>query len=170
MPFYQIEHATPLNKPQRDALATSITTIHTRKFATPSLFVNVRFTDASRDVNYVGGKECSINRITGYVRAGGNRSKKDFDDVALKILETWNSIVNPGSKKGEEREDLELKRVFVMGAITTGVESGFVLPEAGQDAAWLKENTPRFEELAEQGDPEFIELVREIRSREDLVA
>lgn len=59
MPFYQIEHAIPLSKPQRDALAASITTIHTRKFATPSLFVNVRFTDASRDVNYVGGKEVS---------------------------------------------------------------------------------------------------------------
>lgn len=63
------------------------------------------------------------------MRAGGNRSKKDFDDVALKILEAWNSIVNPGSKQHEKREDLELKRVFVMGAITTGVESGFVLPE-----------------------------------------
>lgn len=63
------------------------------------------------------------------MRAGGNRSKKDFDDVALKILETWNSIVNSGSKKDEKRQELELKRVFVMGAITTGVESGFVLPE-----------------------------------------
>ncbi|KAL4952841.1 hypothetical protein BDW69DRAFT_185082 [Aspergillus filifer] len=151
MPFYRIEHTIPLSKFQRDALATSITTIHTRKFTTPSLFVDVRFTDAGRDVNYVGGKECAINRVTGYVRAGGSRSKTDFDE-------------------GQRRPDFELKRVFVMGAITTGVESGFVLPETGQDAAWLKENTLRFEELAAQGDPEFIELVKEMKSREDLAA
>ncbi|KAL4962158.1 uncharacterized protein BDV14DRAFT_179107 [Aspergillus stella-maris] len=161
MPFYQIEHTIPLSKPQRDALAKSITTIHTRKFSTPKLFVNVRFTDSSRDFNYVGGKECAINRITGYVRAGGSRSKKDFDEVALKILEAWNSIIIPEHENGERRQELELKRVFIMGAITTGVESGFVLPQAGQDAAWLKENTPRFEELAAQGNPEFIELVKE---------
>lgn len=42
--------------------------------------------------------------------------------------------------------------------------------QAGQDAYWLKENTPKFEELAEQGDPEFIELVQEMRRRQDLSA
>ncbi|KAL4734610.1 hypothetical protein BDV11DRAFT_197951 [Aspergillus similis] len=165
MPFYQIEHCFPLQKAQRDELAQAITTIHTRKFATPSLFVNVRFTDSSQQYNYVAGKECAINRIVAYVRAGPTRSKADFDNVAVQILEAWNRIINPRNERHTERE---LKRVFVMGAITTGLESGFLLPPAGQDAAWLKDNTPRFQELAEQGNPEFVELMNEIQSRGDL--
>ncbi|RDW81411.1 uncharacterized protein DSM5745_04968 [Aspergillus mulundensis] len=162
MPFYQIEHSTPLIRPQRNALALAITTIHTRKFATPSLFVNVRFTDSGDHVNYVGGKECtSMNRVLAYVRSGGSRSKADFDDMALKIQAAWDEIVGTGP---EER----LTRVLVLGAITSGLESGFVLPEAGKDVSWLKENMARFEERAEKGDEEFVELVREMREREDL--
>lgn len=57
MPFYQVEHCIPLEKSQRDSLAQAITLIHTRKFATPSLFVNVRFTDSNQDINYVAGKQ-----------------------------------------------------------------------------------------------------------------
>ncbi|KAL4929091.1 uncharacterized protein BDV17DRAFT_262745 [Aspergillus undulatus] len=90
MPFYQIEHCIPLTKPQRHSLAQAITTIHTRKFAAPSLFANVRFDDSSQSYNYVGGRECAINRIVGYVRAGGSRSKAEFDVVAMQILEAWN--------------------------------------------------------------------------------
>lgn len=59
MPFYQVEHCIPLQKSQRDDLAQAITLIHTRKFAAPSLFVNVRFTDSSQHHNYVAGKEVS---------------------------------------------------------------------------------------------------------------
>lgn len=62
MPFYQVEHCIPLDKTQRDELANIITHIHTRKFKTPSFFVNVRFTDSSDHCNYVGGKEvCNMN-------------------------------------------------------------------------------------------------------------
>lgn len=61
MPLYEIEHITPLSSSQKDALARSITQIHSHLFTTPSLFVNVRFTDtASHDV-YVGGKKVSYN-------------------------------------------------------------------------------------------------------------
>lgn len=59
MPLYEIEHSIPLDKSQRDELAQAITHIHTRKFATPSLFVNIRFIDANSQHNYVAGKEVS---------------------------------------------------------------------------------------------------------------
>lgn len=57
MPLYEIEHSIPLDKSQRHELAQAITHIHTRKFATPSLFVNIRFIDANSRHNYVAGKE-----------------------------------------------------------------------------------------------------------------
>lgn len=60
MPLYTIEHSIPLDKPQRDALAQTITHIHTRKFTTPSLFVNVQFVDSTGQCNYIAGKEVRI--------------------------------------------------------------------------------------------------------------
>ncbi|GKZ65095.1 hypothetical protein AnigIFM50267_007259 [Aspergillus niger] len=165
MPLYEIEHSIPLDKSQRDELAQAITHIHTRKFATPSLFVNIRFIDANSQHNYVAGKERAINRITAYVRAGGTRTTADFDELAQRVSEAWDRVIRNGEPVLEERK---LNAVFVLGGITTGVENGFLLPRAGEDASWLRSNAPKFEELATQGDADFIELVEEMRSRNDL--
>ena len=62
MPFYEVEHSFSLPKSQRDELAQAITRIHTRKFAAPSLFVNIRFTYSKDHRNYVGGKEVRYSR------------------------------------------------------------------------------------------------------------
>jgi F0F1-type ATP synthase assembly protein I len=56
----------------------------------------------------------------------GQRTKEDFDDLAVKIVEAWNDIVN-GQKAGNEES--ELKAVFIVGEIVAGVEAGFVLPK-----------------------------------------
>ncbi|GKZ81648.1 hypothetical protein AnigIFM56816_006169 [Aspergillus niger] len=165
MPLYEIEHSIPLDKSQRDELAQAITHIHTRKFATPSLFVNIRFIDANSQDNYVAGKERAINRITAYVRAGGTRTTADFDELAQRVSEAWDRVIRNGVPVLEERK---LNAVFVLGAITTGTENGFSLPRAGEDASWLRSNAPKFEELAKQGDADFIELVEEMRSRDDV--
>ncbi|RJE21906.1 hypothetical protein PHISCL_05751 [Aspergillus sclerotialis] len=167
MPFYEIEHAFNLPKSQRDELAQAITRIHARKFAAPSLFVNIRFTDSKDHRNYVGGKECDVNRIFAYVRAGGTRKKADFDDLAHQIVDAWDRIINSAEEGSREKV---LNRVFVMDAITAGVESGFALPRAGEDGDWLKANMLKFEQLAAEGDENFVRLVDELRSREDLPA
>lgn len=57
MPLYEIEHVTPLSSSQKDALALSVTQIHSHLFTTPSLFVNVRFTDIRNQDIYIGGKK-----------------------------------------------------------------------------------------------------------------
>ncbi|KAH8423054.1 uncharacterized protein LDX57_000810 [Aspergillus melleus] len=171
MPLYTIEHSTPLSKPQRDALAQSITHIHTRKFTTPSLFVNVQFVDSAHYCNYIAGKERPINRILAHVRSGGNRTTSDFEDLARKIESAWNDIVNAGSVKHldkEERKARELNRVFILGAITAGLECGVLLPRAGGDSTWLKDNMAVFEGRARKGDEDFIELLEEMKNREDL--
>ncbi|OJI83028.1 hypothetical protein ASPTUDRAFT_173738 [Aspergillus tubingensis CBS 134.48] len=125
MPLYEIEHSIPLDKSQRDELAQAITHIHTRKFATPSLFVNIRFIDANSQHNYVAGKERAINRIMAYVRAGGTRTTADFDDLSQRVSDASGKVVN---KNGEASKERQLNAVFVLGAITTGTENGFLLP------------------------------------------
>lgn len=40
--------------------------------------------------------------------------------------------------------------------------------QAGEDASWLRSNALKFEELSKQGDADFIELVEEMQSRDDL--
>ena len=65
MPLYEFHHSNPLSTSQQDALAAAVTKIHTEKFTTPSLFVNVRFHhfDESGSAGgggyYVGGKRVS---------------------------------------------------------------------------------------------------------------
>ncbi|KAL4809869.1 hypothetical protein BDV18DRAFT_129775 [Aspergillus unguis] len=162
MPLYEIHHSTPLSGPQRDALAQSITYTHTRKFTVPSLFVNVRFIDTSQEKNYIGGKEQAINRIVCYVRAGGTRTADDFNDLALKLQDIWDKTVN-----SERSKEKALNRVFVMGAITAGVENGFLLPKASEDVDWLQQNYPKFQELAAAGDNDFVGLVNEFNERDD---
>ncbi|OGM50992.1 hypothetical protein ABOM_000050, partial [Aspergillus bombycis] len=190
MPLYEVEHCIALSQAQRTELAQAITHIHTRKFTTPSLFVNVRFLDASNSCSYVGGKERAINRIIAYVRPGGNRTTADFEELAQRVTDAWNQIVVQGAESGAK--EAELNRVFIMGTITAGMENGFLLPrvsavngspreddfvinglrllwlQAGEDAIWLRDNAPKFAELAKQGESDFVELVAEMESRDDL--
>lgn len=57
MPYYVIAHADPLTVEQRDALAATITQIHTGLFTTPTIFVNVKFEGTSAVPHYVGGRK-----------------------------------------------------------------------------------------------------------------
>ncbi|KAB8068797.1 hypothetical protein BDV29DRAFT_162041 [Aspergillus leporis] len=144
MPFYEVQHFIPLEKSERDELAKTIT--HTRKFTTPSAFVNAQFTEISQHHNYVAGKESTTNRIIANVRTGATRTATDFDELAQSIQNAWDRIVNKGEAEAKKGE---LTRVFVMGSITAGLENGLLLPRAGKDIDWLKEDSPKYQELAD---------------------
>lgn len=59
MPLYEVVHIVSLTAAQKSELARSITETHSQLFTTPSLFVNVVFTDAIKQDAYVGGKKVS---------------------------------------------------------------------------------------------------------------
>ena len=65
MPLYEIEHSLPLSVYQKEILAKRITSIHSRLFTTPSLFVNIRFLDksGSEHFNFVGGKRVGFQLL-----------------------------------------------------------------------------------------------------------
>lgn len=69
--------------------------------------------------------------------------------------------------KGEGRLDdpLALHNVFLFEDIVAGAEQGFVLPQAGKDGEWAKENMGEFERRAGEGDESMQRLVEKYGRR-----
>ena len=81
MPVYHVEHAIPLTISQQDELAEAITKLHSERFSTPRLFVNVHFVDVADAVTYIGGKRRTGSHIKANVRSGPSRSQEDWDEL-----------------------------------------------------------------------------------------
>ncbi|KAI9729189.1 MAG: hypothetical protein M1834_007096 [Cirrosporium novae-zelandiae] len=164
MPFYEVTHVCPLLSDQQQQLASAITRIHTTRFVTPSIFVNVVFKDASRVISYIGGKKRAVNRITATVRSEG-RSRESFTELTYELNSAWNNIVNDGKPgKGET----ELRVVAVFSGIAAALEAGFPVPKAGEDMEWMKANKAEFEKRAKEGDEEFGDLLEEMKIKHHL--
>ncbi|KAI1080597.1 hypothetical protein F5B20DRAFT_104423 [Whalleya microplaca] len=191
MPLYDIEHTTTLSPPQQQRLATAFTDLHSRRFRTPRVFLNVRFTDASAQPVYRGGRLAVYNRVVLRTRASDQRSKEDYDDHCRDLIRAWREVLGiavgegmggekgegegegegegggKGNEKGvgvvrEEDRERDLRTVWVVPALLTAVECGVARPRVGEEAAWLVQNRAEFERLAEGGDEDFVELLREI--------
>ncbi|KAK5133685.1 hypothetical protein LTR08_007439 [Meristemomyces frigidus] len=168
MPHYTIEHAILLTSSQKDDLAVAITTIHSTKFSTPKMFVNVTFNDVSEARTYVGGKQRSGNHIKANVRSGPSRTQEDWNELSMQIARAWDDIIGrglPKIKRGSEDPDTTLRSVVLLGDIIGGLEAGFVLPPAGGDAEWLQQNWKAFNRKADEGDEEFKELMKDVEVR-----
>ncbi|KAI7089903.1 hypothetical protein KC356_g2065 [Hortaea werneckii] len=169
MPLYEVQHYITLTISQKDELAEAITKIHSTKFTTPRMFVNVHFTDTSSQRTYVGGKPLQGNHIRGTVRNGPSRTSEDWNDLTSQIQSAWNSIIGPGLPKLKRSDtaepDTSLRSVILCGEILGGMEAGFFLPPAGGDGEWIARNWEAFRERAAQGEEEFGDLVKEVEAR-----
>ncbi|OAP61808.1 hypothetical protein AYL99_04011 [Fonsecaea erecta] len=158
MPLYDVEHVVALTPDQQEALAKAFTELHSMRFKTPRFFLNVRYTDSSRQVVFRNGRRAVYNRVILRTRAGELRSKELYDEHCRDIIKIWEDIVG---KEGE----LGLRTVWVMGALTTAVECGIARPKVGEEDEWLKAHMDEFRNLAAAGDEDFKELVQELDSR-----
>lgn len=190
MPYYVIAHADPLTLEQRDALAATITKIHTGLFTTPSIFVNVKFEDNSAASYYVGGRKVcrpvyNFNRpvpawtssgsishlqlpsiaykiqahkniIHANVRIGPSRPRSAYDELCRRLRAAWEELLSSSTP---------LHAIFVHGSLVAGEEQGFLRPEAGKDAEWVRVNMPEFERRAAAGDEDMKLLVEECNAR-----
>lgn len=155
MPFYTIHHADSLSEVQQEQLAQAITDIHSSKFTTPKVFVNVAFQDISKETRFVGGKKKVANLISANVRHGPSRTQEDYADLIKQIQAAWARIV-PGTT---------MNRVVLNGSIVAGMEAGFILPSAGNDKKWISDNWEAFNKRAEAGDEEMKDVVEDIKER-----
>lgn len=169
MPYYEVNHSVLLTESQKDDLATRITQIHSTRFSTPRLFVNVKFTDIANTTLYIGGKKRTKSHILAHVRTGPSRSNSDFNALCSDLSAAWDEIVVPLPKIKRSAPDTDEERklysVFVLGDIVAGMEAGFEIPAAGKDGEWLAENMGAFKARAEEGQEEFVELVKEVEQR-----
>ncbi|KAF4439703.1 hypothetical protein F53441_12514 [Fusarium austroafricanum] len=171
MPFYEIHHSYPLDQDQRQSLATAITRLHCEAFKTPEFLVHVRFfaEDNNDNVYFIAGKphHLTSNRISGSVRHSAARSKEDFDKLAAKIEEAWYDtlrVIPPHEKATwtSEDEKTRLMKVKFVPMITIR-EGGMAAPVAGEEEAWLKEQLPYIESMANKGMEDFVGLLAEVK-------
>jgi phenylpyruvate tautomerase PptA (4-oxalocrotonate tautomerase family) len=127
MPFYEIQHSTPLSPTQKHDLAQTTTRLHSTTFNAPSLFVNVKFTDVDNEDYFIGGrKRDGANRIFVHVRGGGTRSHEAFAELAKEIEKLWYDML--GVKMDGNLGEKELYAVFIVPGIVAR-EKGFAIPE-----------------------------------------
>jgi hypothetical protein len=167
MPFYEINHCCPLSISQQDELALAITNIHANKFQALKNFVNVGFKDVSSAPRYIAGKRQSSNFIFANVRTGPSRTQADWEELIRDVEKAWYDICGTPlpQMKGRPEPDTKLRGVMVLGGLVTGLEAGFVLPPAGKDAEWVKSNWAEFERRANEGDEEFIDMLKDAKER-----
>ena len=146
MPLYEVNHAVILTASQKADLASALTQLHSTRFSTPRMFVNVRFTDISslKETGdfYVGGRAQTPSHILAHVRTGPSRKTSEFNALCSDVTAAWDEIVKPLPKVKRSAPDEErgLYSVFVLGDIVAGMEAGFAIPQAGKDGEWLAEN------------------------------
>ncbi|KAF2152320.1 hypothetical protein K461DRAFT_256144 [Myriangium duriaei CBS 260.36] len=166
MPEYNIEHICFLTEGQKDELAEAITRIHSTTFGTPKMFVNVKITDTSEGNLYVGGKRRRTNRIFAYVRPGPSRTQKDYESVSNQIVAEWDKIVPlPQVQRSLPKPDQSLNLIMFFGCLVAGYEAGFMIPQAGEDQEWFKDNLAAFQAKADAGDENFKEMIEECKER-----
>ncbi|KAK4962983.1 hypothetical protein LTR10_000610 [Elasticomyces elasticus] len=152
----------------KDELANAITTIHSTKFSTPKLFVNVEFQDTSNASTYVGGKQKAANHLFAHVRSGSSRRREDWEDLTSQLQAAWDKTVGAGLPKvrrSDPDQDTSLRSVVLMGDLMFMKELGFIVPQAGGDVQWLQENWEEFNKRADAGDEDFKGMVEEVKER-----
>lgn len=135
---------------------------------------------------YVGGQKRRTNYIIGHIRPRGDQEKLKM--LVQGITKIWNlhgrskcRLEPRTSGRAQKRDAKDLERAdadapgrlddhralhncFIMEDIAGGSEQGFMLPVAGQDGNWIKDNMPAFEKRAAEGDKSMQGLLAETKA------
>ena len=148
MPSYIVHHSLPLTESQQQQIANGITEIHSRIFTSLSALVNVHFADVSSSRVFIAGNRREVpNTIQGTLRSGHTRTRAMYDQLCHELITMWDTVARSG-KTGFGEDEL---RVFLTGGLLAAIEGGFLIPEAGGDGQWFKQNRPEIEKRAAAG-------------------
>jgi phenylpyruvate tautomerase PptA (4-oxalocrotonate tautomerase family) len=128
MPIYTCTTTeSTLTTDSRTALAGEIARIHSEINHVPSTYVNVVFHELPADAIYTDGRPAAPVLVNGWVRAG----HPDADTTRL-ATEIATAIIRITGVPAER-----VMVVFVSSPAHYAVEGGRVLPEPGEEQAWL---------------------------------
>jgi phenylpyruvate tautomerase PptA (4-oxalocrotonate tautomerase family) len=124
MPFYQFTvTAGSTSSKYKPQIAQAITATHCEVTGAPADYVNVSFTEVSRENLYQAGEPVSGTRMVGLIRRRPEALKRE---LLLKLAKAW------ASATGEPVTDVVMFLVEIPGY--QAFENGVLLPEADQDA------------------------------------
>ena len=128
MPIYTCTTSdSTLSADTKKALAHEIATIHSEINHVPSTYVNVVFHELPADSVYTDGVPAGPVLVSGWIREG--HPKAEVTRLATEIATAVTRIA-----------DIAVDRVLVVFASSPAsfaVEGGRVLPEPGEEAAWI---------------------------------
>jgi hypothetical protein len=74
----------------------------------------------------------------------------------------WAEHISKGNSEGRLDDAKGLHNVFIFEDLAAGVEQGIVVPKAGEEEGWARENWAEFERRAKEGDEGMEVLMKEV--------
>jgi len=131
MPIYQCSTPLKLSLETREAIAKEFTRIHHEFTAAPEPFVNVVFSDMPLGTHFLAGKVRENGTlINAIVRAG--RTLETRQALLKSLSAAWSRLT------GLPERNLVI-RVEEADAATI-MEAGLIMPQPGEEAAWMEKN------------------------------
>jgi phenylpyruvate tautomerase PptA (4-oxalocrotonate tautomerase family) len=128
MPIYTCTTSeSTLTGPTKATLAAGIARIHSEINHVPSTYVNVVFHELPADSVYTDGKPANPVLVSGWIREG--HPKAETTRLATEIASCVTRIAGIPAER--------VLVVFESSPASFAVEGGRVLPEPGQEAAWM---------------------------------
>jgi len=128
MPIYNCTTtASTLSGPVKAALANEIARIHSEINHVPSTYVNVVYYELPSDAVYTDGAPASPVLVSGWIREGHPKA-----EVTRLATEIATAVCRTADLPAEQ-----VLVVFQSSPASFAVEGGRVLPEPGQEAAWI---------------------------------
>ena len=146
MPTYRVAAATGLlSAEKKHRIAQAITRVHTRVTGAQSFFAQVIFTDVAAGDHFVGGAPLQGDQVFvhGHIRAGRTPERK-----RQLLLDLVAAVASAGA--------IAPNRIWAYVAeLPPGqmAEYGHILPEPGEEAAWLAGLPAADRELMERSAP-----------------
>ena len=128
MPIYTCTtNDSTLSADTKKALAGEIATIHSEINHVPSTYVNVVFHELPADCVYTDGVPASPVLVSGWIREG--HPKSETTRLAAEIASAATRVAGVPAER--------VLVVFETSPASFAVEGGRVLPEPGEEAAWI---------------------------------
>jgi phenylpyruvate tautomerase PptA (4-oxalocrotonate tautomerase family) len=128
MPIYTCTTTeSTLTTDSRTALAGEITRLHSAINHVPSTYVNVVFHELPAGAIYTDGRPAAPVLVSGWVRAG--HPDADTTRLATEIAAAVTRIAGVPAER--------VMVVFISSPAHYAVEGGRVLPEPGEEQAWI---------------------------------
>ena len=128
MPIYTCTTTeSTLSAQTKKALAGEIATIHSEINHVPRTYVNVVFHELPADSVYTDGVPASPVLVSGWIREG--HPKTEVTHLATEIAAAVTRMANVLAER--------VLVVFESSPANFAVEGGRVLPEPGEEAAWI---------------------------------